>query len=90
MTKCVTIEKNRKGNKAVQTKTRYYLLDSLRGLWILAMVAYHALWDMVNIYDVPIPWFASDMAFVVQRCIRWGFLLLAGFCLMLAMSHYLG
>lgn len=65
----------------MHTKTRYYLLDSLRGLWILAMVAYHALWDMVNIYGVEIPWFASDMAFVVQRTIRWGFLLLSGFCL---------
>lgn len=35
----------------------------------------------MNVYGVPIPWFGSTVAFVVQRCIRWSFLLLAGFCL---------
>ena len=61
-------------------KIRYHALDAFRGLAIIAMVLYHGLWDLVNVYGVEIPWFGSDMAFVVQRCIRWSFILLAGFC----------
>lgn len=61
-------------------RTRYYTLDALRGLAIVAMVLYHGLWDLVNIYHLPILWFGSTTAFVVQRCIRWCFVLLAGFC----------
>ncbi len=59
---------------------RYTLLDIFRGIAILAMVAYHLTWDLVYIYDVPFPWFHSHGAFIVQRTIRWAFILLSGFC----------
>ena len=65
------------------TKTRYNLIDTLRGLAIIAMVVYHGLWDLVNMYAVEIPWFGSQSAFVFQRSIRWAFLLLAGFSVQL-------
>lgn len=61
-------------------KQRYYLLDAFRGLSILAMIWYHAMWDLVNVCGLQMPWFESDTGFVIQRTIRWCFVLLGGFC----------
>ena len=58
---------------------RYVLLDSLRGLMILLMIAYHTLWDMVYIFNVNALWFKSTLGFIWQQgC--WIFFLLSGFC----------
>lgn len=56
------------------------MVDALRGLAMLAVIWYHTLWDLVNLYDISISWFASDLGFAVQRTIRWCFVLIAGFC----------
>lgn len=64
----------------MQTKQRYTLLDILRALAIIAMVAYHTLWDLVYIFDCNIPWFHSNTAHIMQLCIRWSFILISGFC----------
>jgi uncharacterized membrane protein len=61
-------------------KQRYYLLDAFRGFFLVAMIVYHALWDLVNVASVSLPWFTSYGGFVAQRAIRWSFILLAGFC----------
>lgn len=61
-------------------RQRYTVLDSLRGGTVLCMVLYHALWDLVNIFHVQIPWFSSGAAYVWQQTIRWTFILLSGFC----------
>ena len=66
---------------------RYTLLDLFRGIAIIAMVAYHLTWDLVFIYDVSFPWFHSHGAFVVQRTIRWAFILLSGFCWSMSCDH---
>lgn len=58
---------------------RYYLLDSLRGLMIINMIVYHAIWDMVYIFDIKMPWFESDMAYIWQQN-SWIFFILSGFC----------
>lgn len=67
---------------------RYTLLDSIRGGTIIAMIVYHALWDLVHIFDVSIPWFASEGASIWQQSIRWTFLLLSGFCWSLSRNHF--
>lgn len=61
-------------------KRRLYLLDSFRGLSMLAVIVYHGLWDLVYIQGIALPWFESEAGFIVQRTIRWCFVLLAGFC----------
>lgn len=59
---------------------RYRSLDVLRGFALVNMIIYHGLWDMVNIWNVKIPWFYSDVAHLWQQCICSMFILLSGFC----------
>ncbi len=59
---------------------RYHALDSLRGLLLLQMTAYHALYDVVHVIDVPISWYTGRAGYIWQQSICWGFILLSGFC----------
>ena len=60
--------------------TRLHLLDSLRGLALLNMLAYHALYDVVYIFGHPMGWYQGWPGYLWQRCICWCFILLSGFC----------
>lgn len=60
--------------------TRLHLLDSLRGLTLLSMIAYHTMWDLVYLFDVTAPWYRSFAAELWQQSICWTFILLSGFC----------
>lgn len=66
------------GNAA--PRPRYALLDSLRGLLVVSMVCYHALYDLVYLKGVSAPWFLSIPAAVWQEPSFSGFLLLSGLC----------
>jgi uncharacterized membrane protein len=59
---------------------RYDLLDTLRGLTLCSMFAYHAAWDLVHLFGMRWAWFDGPWAMVWQQSICWSFLLLAGFC----------
>ncbi len=59
---------------------RYSFLDNLRGLTFISMAAYHATWDVVNIFGVQITWFTSPLGYLWQQSILWTFVLLSGFC----------
>ena len=61
---------------------RYTLIDLLRGAAVLAMIAYHVIWDLVEIYGVEIGNFGDrpQWRIVIQRTIRWSFIFLSGFC----------
>ena len=61
-------------------RKRYNLLDGIRGLAILNMVAYHAIWDLVYSYGVKWDWYQSEGAYVWQQGICWTFILVSGFC----------
>lgn len=61
-------------------KERYYLLDALRGLTLLSMIAYHGMYDLVMIYHMPYVWFWTRPGYVWQQSICWTFILLSGFC----------
>lgn len=67
------------GRQSMGTK-RYAMLDALRGLTLISMIAYHTVWDMVYIFEVDWAWYKSDMAYVWQQSICWSFILLSGFC----------
>lgn len=44
------------------------------------MITYHTLWDLVNVFEVSIPWFYTEAAHILQMYIRWSFILISGFC----------
>lgn len=62
------------------SENRYYLLDGLRGLTLISMVLYHGMFDLVEIYGIPVGWFWELPGYVWQQSICWIFILLSGFC----------
>ena len=62
------------------TGSRFHLLDGLRGLTLLSMIAYHGMFDLVELYGVPVKWFWKTLGYVWQQSICWTFILLSGFC----------
>lgn len=68
-------------NKAQEIRhKRYEYLDVLRGITLISMMIYHAIWDLVYIVGVKIDWYRSGGAYVWQQSICWTFILLSGFC----------
>lgn len=65
---------------AVKTRERLRMLDAIRGLALLNMIVYHALWDVVYIIGTDIPWYRSAGAHIWQQCICCTFIFLSGFC----------
>ena len=61
-------------------KTRYGLLDSIRGFALINMIIYHALWDVVYMFGVDIKWYYSKPGFIWQQFICHTFIFLSGFC----------
>lgn len=61
-------------------RERYYLLDGLRGITLLSMIAYHGMFDLVELYGVAVDWFWDTPGYVWQQSICWTFILLSGFC----------
>jgi len=62
---------------------RYGKLDAIRGIALLNMIAYHAIWDLVYLYGVPWEWYRSEGGYLWQQGICWTFIFLSGFCLSL-------
>ena len=59
---------------------RLHALDAIRGITLLSMIAYHAMWDLVYMFGVSAPWYRSEGAYLWQQSICWTFILLSGFC----------
>lgn len=64
-------------------KARYRKLDGIRGIAILNMIAFHAIWDLVYIYGFQWEWYQSKGGYIWQQGICWTFIFLSGFCLSL-------
>ncbi len=71
----------------VTQKTRLHLLDSLRGFMMVNMIAYHAMWDLVNLFGVRAAWYAGTPKYIWQQGICWTFILLSGFCWRFSRNH---
>lgn len=56
------------------------MLDCVRGLVLISMIAYHTVWDMVYIFGEDWGWYQSDLADLWQQSICCSFILLSGFC----------
>ncbi|MDD6363315.1 MAG: heparan-alpha-glucosaminide N-acetyltransferase [Lachnospiraceae bacterium] len=72
--------------KRYNTK-RLHLLDVIRGITLISMIAYHAAWDLVYIAGVDWPFYHTEKAFLWQQSICWTFILLSGFCAALSVHR---
>ena len=59
---------------------RFDGLDTIRGITLISMIAYHASWDLVYLYGVDWPFYRSFGAYLWQQSICWTFILLSGYC----------
>ena len=71
-----------------RSKPRYPILDLIRGLALVSMMAYHAAWDIVYLFGVDWPWYHGNGAFLWQQATCWTFILLSGFCAPMGRSGY--
>lgn len=55
-------------------------LDSLRGLTLFSMIAYHLCWDLVYLRGLPWAWYNGFWAYIWQQSICCTFILLSGYC----------
>ncbi len=62
-------------------KQRLRLLDALRGLTLISMIAYHALYNLNHHYGHTMKWYLSTPGYVWQQSICWTFIFLSGFCM---------
>lgn len=66
--------------EVIKKKKRLHLIDEYRGLVVINMIAYHAIWDLVYMFGVDWQWYKSEIGFVWQQWICWSFILISGFC----------
>ena len=59
---------------------RCALLDTLRGLTVISMVLYHAMWDLCYLFGWKVLWFKEIGGYLWQQATCCAFILLAGFC----------
>ncbi len=76
-----------KGNAAANHK-RVLLLDSIRGFAAVNMTIYHALYDLVYIYLVSIPWYTGTIGHIWQQAISSTFILISGAALHYGKNKY--
>lgn len=67
-------------------KKRYYILDIIRAVAIINMVAYHFLYDLYNFGLID--WFFAPPMNVWQQCICITFIFLSGFCFQLGRRQW--
>ena len=60
-------------------KERLLLLDGIRGIAIINMVAYHFLYDVFVVYQIDTKWYAHPhSASLAADDFRWTFILVSG------------
>ena len=68
-------------------RPHYGLLDTVRGVCILSMVAYHGMYDLVDIFGLPSAWYTGLPGYIWQQRLCWTFILLSGMCWQLSRRH---
>ena len=72
---------NSNGKALLKENKRYYLLDSLRGISTVSMVAFHLCYDIFMMYGLNTSWYFYPMTAVWERSICVVFILVSGMCL---------
>ncbi len=54
---------------SLEKRPHYGLLDTVRGICILSMVAYHGMYDLVDIFAFPAPWYDQWPGYLWQQSI---------------------
>lgn len=72
---------NPNGKALLKENKRYYLLDSLRGISTVSMVAFHLCYDIFMMYGLNTSWYFYPMTAIWERSICVMFILLSGMCL---------
>ena len=67
--------------------SRYHTLDALRGLCVVSMVLYHAMYDLVAVKGYPVSWYFDVPGQIWQLSICCTFILLSGACWNLSRRH---
>ena len=68
-------------------KKRLHLLDAFRGFLMINMIAYHGMWNLVNLFGVKAGWYAGTPKYLWQQFICWSFITLSGFCWSFSRNH---
>ena len=61
-----------------KNSNRYHIIDLLRGLLFIAVVIYHALFDLVYMFGVNLPWFSGGVGRILQIVGACGLILISG------------
>ena len=72
---------NPNGKALLKENKRYYLLDSLRGISIISMIAFHLCYALFMIYGINTSWYFYPITAVWERSICVVFILVSGMCL---------
>ena len=67
----------------MKQQKRIHGLDTLRGMTLVSMMAYHACWDLVWFWGKDWAWYRSEWAYLWQQSICWTFILLSGYCFLM-------
>lgn len=68
-------------------KKRLHLLDALRGLTLIHMIAFHGMWNLVYLFGLRADWYTGTPGYLWQQSICWTFILLSGFCWSFSRNH---
>ncbi len=72
---------SQRNRTSLQRHSRLPLLDTVRGLTMISMIAYHGCWDIVYLLGYKWSWYTDTPGFLWQQSICWTFILLSGFCI---------
>ena len=64
----------------MNARSRYSVLDLVKGITLLSMIAYHGTYDLVYLYHIKIPWFHGEPGYLWQQSFCWTCILLSGMC----------
>lgn len=69
-------------------RPRYSFFDLVRGITLVSMIIYHAVWDMVYLFGLDLAWYHTWAAYYWQQSICWSFIFLSGFCQIFSRSGW--
>lgn len=73
-------KKQYRGKASIRgSKNRYALIDGIRGIAVVNMVAFHFLYDVFIVYAKNIFWYDLSSVHIWQQFICWTFILVSGF-----------